>query len=78
MGMVDENNRPNFYDGMIRVVDPDGAEFVKYDPKDYAQHIAERVEPWTYLKFPYLKAVGWKGFEGGKDSGLYCARRSRA
>ncbi|MFN2201894.1 MAG: Ni/Fe hydrogenase subunit alpha [Caldilineaceae bacterium] len=73
MGTVDAHNRPNFYDGMIRVVDPDGAEFVKYQPKDYAQHIAERVEPWTYLKFPYLKAVGWKGFVGGKDSGLYCA-----
>jgi F420-non-reducing hydrogenase large subunit len=73
MGTVDAQNRPNFYDGMIRVLDPDGAEFVKYQPKDYAKHIAERVEPWTYLKFPYLKAVGWKGFEGGKDSGLYCA-----
>ena len=73
MGTVDANNRPNFYDGKIRVVDPDGAEFVKYDAKDYAKHIAERVEPWTYLKFPYLKAVGWKGFVGGKESGLYCA-----
>ena len=73
MGTVDANNCPNFYDGKIRVVDPDGAEFVRYDSKDYAQHIAERVEPWTYLKFPYLKAVGWKGFVGGKDSGLYCA-----
>jgi F420-non-reducing hydrogenase large subunit len=37
------------------------------------QHIAERVEPWTYLKFPYLKKVGWKGFVGGKESGVYRA-----
>ena len=73
MGTVDANNCPNFYDGKIRVVDPDGVEFIKYDSKDYAQHIAERVEPWTYLKFPYLKAVGWKGLVGGKDSGMYCA-----
>ncbi|MCD6289527.1 MAG: Ni/Fe hydrogenase subunit alpha [Anaerolineae bacterium] len=73
MGTVDENNHVNFYDGMIRVVDPDGNEFVKYHPKDYLQHIAEHVEPWTYLKFPYLKAVGWKGFVDGKDSGVYCA-----
>ena len=35
--------------------------------------IAERVEPWTYLKFPYLKKVGWKGFVDGKDSGVYTA-----
>ena len=73
MGTVDENNHVNFYDGMIRVVDPEGAEFIKYEAKDYAQHIAERVEPWTYLKFPYLKEVGWKGFVDGKDSGVYCA-----
>lgn len=73
MGMVDAANRVNFYDGMIRVVDPDGAEFVKYHPRDYARHIAEHVEPWTYLKFPYLKGVGWKGFVDGNDSGVYIA-----
>ncbi|HHH42086.1 MAG TPA: Ni/Fe hydrogenase subunit alpha [Chloroflexi bacterium] len=73
MGTVDEKNRVNFYDGMIRVVDPEGKEFVKYHPRDYTQHVAEHVEPWTYLKFPYLKAVGWKGFVDGKESGVYCA-----
>ena len=73
MGTVDANNRVNFYDGMIRVVDPEGREFVKYHPRDYAQHIAERVEPWSYLKFPYLRNVGWKGLVDGKDSGLYSA-----
>jgi F420-non-reducing hydrogenase large subunit len=73
MGTVDENNHVNFYDGQIRVVDPDGKEFVKYPPKDYLKHIAEHVEPYSYLKYPYLKEVGWKGFVDGKDSGLYCA-----
>jgi len=73
MGTVDENNLINFYDGMIRVTGPDGKEFVKYPAKDYAKHIAERVEPWSYLKFPYLKNVGWKGFVDGMDSGVYCA-----
>jgi F420-non-reducing hydrogenase large subunit len=73
MGMVDENNQVNFYDGKIRVVDPEGKEFIKYEAKDYAEHIAEHVEPWSYLKYPYLKAVGWKGFTDGKDSGVYCA-----
>jgi len=73
MGTVDENNHINFYDGLIRVTDPEGKEFVKYPASDYAQHIAERVEPWSYLKFPYLKAVGWKGFVDGIDSGVYCA-----
>ena len=73
MGMVDENNKVNFYDGKVRVVDPEGREFIKYSPKDYAEHIAEHVEPWTYLKFPYLKKIGWKGFVDGKDSGIYMA-----
>jgi F420-non-reducing hydrogenase large subunit len=48
-------------------------EFVKYAPNDYLDVVAEHVEPWTYLKFPYLKEVGWKGFEDGKDSGVYRA-----
>ena len=39
----------------------------------YRQYIAEHVEPWTYLKFPYLKKIGWKGFVDGKDSGVYMA-----
>lgn len=73
MGMVDENNHVNFYDGQIRVVDPEGKEFVKYAAQEYAEHIAEHVEPWSYLKFPYLKGVGWNGFTDGKDSGVYCA-----
>jgi F420-non-reducing hydrogenase large subunit len=73
MGMVDEDNKVNFYDGKVRVVGPDGKEFVKYAPKDYTANIAEHVEPWTYLKFPYLKNVGWKGFVDGPDSGVYMA-----
>jgi F420-non-reducing hydrogenase large subunit len=73
MGTVDDKNQVNFYDGLIRVTGPDGVELVKYPAKDYAKHIAERVEPWSYLKFPYLKDVGWKGFVDGADSGVYCA-----
>ncbi len=73
MGTVDENNHINFYDGMIRVTDPEGKEFVKYEAKDYMNHVAERVEPWSYLKFPYLKNVGWNGFTDGMESGVYCA-----
>jgi F420-non-reducing hydrogenase large subunit len=71
MGMVDENNKGNFYDGKIRVVDPSGNEFVKFDSQDYLKHVAEHVEPWTYAKFPYLTQVGWKGLSAGPESGAY-------
>jgi F420-non-reducing hydrogenase large subunit len=73
MGTVDAQGCTNFYDGLIRVTDPDGKEFVKYDAQNYRDHIAERVETWSYLKFPYLKNVGWKGMVDGKDSGVYKA-----
>jgi F420-non-reducing hydrogenase large subunit len=71
MGLVDDNNKVNFYDGWIRVVDPEGKEFAKFKVHDYLDHISEGVEEWTYIKFPYLKKVGWKGFVDGKDSGVY-------
>ena len=71
MGLVNARNQVEFYDGDIRVVDPDGKEYVKFKPADYLKHIAEHVEPWTYVKFPFLKNVGWKGFIEGKDSGVY-------
>ncbi len=71
MGTVDGNNKVNFYDGKVRVVDPKGTEFAKFDAQDYLSHIGEHVEEWTYSKFPYLKAVGWKGQIAGAGSGIY-------
>jgi len=71
MGLVDQNNKVNFYDGNVRVVDPQGREFVKFVPSDYLDVIEEHVEDWTYVKLPYLKKVGWKGFVGGPTSGIY-------
>jgi F420-non-reducing hydrogenase large subunit len=71
MGMVDDKNMVNFYDGKIRVVNPSGNELSKFEPKDYLAHIGEHVEEWTYAKFPFLKQVGWKGQVYGPDSGVY-------
>ena len=71
MGLVDKNNKVNFYDGQIRVVAPNGKEFAKFRAQEYLDHIREHVEPWSYIKFCYLKNVGWKGFVDGEDSGIY-------
>lgn len=73
MGLVDKNNYVNFYDGKIRVVDTEGKELYKYKSSEYLEYVSERVEPWTYLKIPYLKKIGWKGFVEGQDSGVYHA-----
>jgi F420-non-reducing hydrogenase large subunit len=73
MGTVDAAMAPNFYDGRVRVVDTVGNEIALYEPGSYLDHVAERVEPWSYLKFPYLKKFGWKGFTDGQESGIYQA-----
>jgi len=72
MGLVDNKNRVNFYDGKIRVVDPKGNEHAKFDVHDYVEYIAEHVEPWTYMRMPFLRKVGWAGLKDGPDSGIYC------
>lgn len=71
MGMVDENNKVTLYDGDIRVVTPEGKELLKFKARDYADIIGEHVESWSYMKFPFLKKIGWKGFTDGPDSGIY-------
>ena len=53
------------------MVTPDGKEFAKFAAADYLKHVAEHVEPWSYIKFCYLKKVGWKGFKDGAESGVY-------
>ena len=73
MGLVDEKNRVNFYDGKVRVVDTEGKEIIKYSESEYLEHIAEHVEPYTYLKFPYLKKYGWQGFKEGAGTSIYQA-----
>ena len=71
MGLVDQNNKVNFYDGKVRVVDPKGNEFIKFSPSEYLGIIEEHVEPWTYAKLPYLKKIGWRGLIDGPTSGIY-------
>jgi F420-non-reducing hydrogenase large subunit len=72
MGMVDENNHVNFYDGWLRVVSPEGKEWARFKGDQYLDYVAEHVEPWSYMKFCYMKPKGWKGFVDGADSGVYC------
>ncbi len=71
MGLVDPQLHENFYDGQLRVVSPSGSEVARFPARQYLDYIAEHSEPWTYVKFPFLKKIGWKGFVDGEDSGVY-------
>lgn len=60
MGLVTPDGGLDLYDGKIRIMDSQGkvaAECV--DPAKYRDFIDEAVEPWSYMKFPYFKAVGY-------------------
>ncbi|MDH7517144.1 MAG: Ni/Fe hydrogenase subunit alpha [Candidatus Thermoplasmatota archaeon] len=71
MGLVDAHNKVNFYDGIVRVTDQNAEETLRFSGKDYTDYISEHVEPWSYMKFPYLKKIGWRGLKDGKTSGVY-------
>jgi F420-non-reducing hydrogenase large subunit len=73
IGTVDGKNHVNFYQGDHRVVDQQGKEVFRYKDHEYLDYISEHVESFSYLKFPYLKKIGWKGLVDGPASGLYSA-----
>jgi F420-non-reducing hydrogenase large subunit len=73
IGTVDPNNCVNFYHGEHRVVDQNAKEVFRYKDDEYLDFISEHVEQYSYLKFPYLKKIGWKGLAAGPDSGVYQA-----
>jgi NAD-reducing hydrogenase large subunit len=59
MGLVDEDGGLQLYDGDIRVQDAAGKLVAQFSPFDYKEHVAEHVERWSFLKFPYYKDLGW-------------------
>ncbi|HZZ84342.1 MAG TPA: Ni/Fe hydrogenase subunit alpha [Anaeromyxobacteraceae bacterium] len=69
--LVGPEDEVSFTGGTLRVVDPDGRELARFAPERYEEHIAETLEPWSWVRFPYLSAKGWKGFVDGPESGVY-------
>ena len=62
LGMVrPDDNCINLYDGRMRLIDAEGREIVRFDGRKYLEHIAEHVENWSYLKFPYYRPAGFPG-----------------
>ncbi len=58
MGMV-KDGALELYEGNLRFIDKKGNLINEFSPCNYLDYIAERVEDWSYLKFPYYKAMGW-------------------
>ena len=59
LGLVTPENALELYQGDIRLVDSKGDQLEKFDANDYLENIAEHVEDWSYLKFPYYKKMGY-------------------
>jgi len=70
LGTVDGNGAMNLYDGNLRLMSPDG-KFEDFPVANYTDHIAEHVEAWSYLKFPYAKKWGPFSMDLDKPSGIY-------
>jgi NAD-reducing hydrogenase large subunit len=58
-GLVTPQNGLELYDGQIRLVDSTGMQLERFDAANYLDVVAEHVENWSYLKFPYYKKMGW-------------------
>ncbi len=62
MGLVGREDSLTFYDGILKIIDSKGREVARFNAREYTEYIAEHTTNWTYSKFPYLKKLGWKGF----------------
>jgi len=59
VSLVGKGGRLEFYDGTLRARDADGGIlFDGVDPSQYRQHLDEEIKSWSYMKFPWLKALG--------------------
>jgi NAD-reducing hydrogenase large subunit len=60
LGLTNESNQLELYDGFLRLIDAE-CHLVADElaPEAYAEYIAETVEPWSYLKSPFYKPLGY-------------------
>lgn len=58
-GLITEENGLELYDGNLRLIDQEGKQLERFPASNYLDFIAEHVENWSYLKFPFYKKFGW-------------------
>ncbi len=60
LGLVDINGNVEYYDGKLRLKDSQGITLEdNVAPENYLSIVEEKVEDWSYLKFPYYKRLGY-------------------
>lgn len=59
MGLVQENGALELYEGRLHLIDQDGNLLEEFNPCDYLDYIGEHVNPYTYLKSPFYKKLGY-------------------
>ncbi|RJS48936.1 MAG: Ni/Fe hydrogenase subunit alpha [Methanobacterium sp.] len=58
-GALTNGGNLEFYDGPVKIMDKEGSSIHEFAASDYLDYIEEKVQPWSYLKFPYLKQIGF-------------------
>jgi len=58
MGLVKKDGSLELYDGVVRFMNKEGRIIREFEGKDYLKYIGEKVEDWSYLKFPFFKELG--------------------
>jgi F420-non-reducing hydrogenase large subunit len=70
LGTVTDDGTLDLYNGKLRMMDAEG-KYEDFKPEDYTDYIAEHIEPWTYMKFPYMKKVGSLSMDLDNPVGVY-------
>lgn len=70
LGTVKDDGALDLYDGKLRMMTPDG-KYEDFTYEQYTDYIAEHVEPWSYLKFPYMKKAGGISMDLDNPKGIY-------
>ncbi|MEJ5165413.1 MAG: Ni/Fe hydrogenase subunit alpha [Thermoanaerobaculia bacterium] len=70
LGTVKDDGALDLYDGKLRMMTPDG-KYEDFTYEQYTDFIAEHIEPWSYLKFPYMKKAGGFSMDLANPKGIY-------
>ncbi len=59
LSLIRADGALDLYDGGIRAIDAEGNNIMDHvNYQSYTDHIAEEVKDWSYMKFPFMKALG--------------------